>query len=101
MMEKLASAHSIQRMSHAFEVSRSGYYKYLNQGKNGKRYKENTILLSEMMHIWLKNRRAYGSPRLKVALTNMGYKVNPKRIVRLMHINGVKAFWKKKISHHN
>ena len=96
MMEKLASAHNIQRMSHAFEVSRSGYYKYLNQGKNGKRNKENTILLSEMMHIWLKNRRAYGSPRLKTALTNMGYKVNQKRIVRLMQINGIKAFRKKK-----
>jgi transposase InsO family protein len=96
MMEKLASAHNIQRMSHAFEVSRSGYYKYLNQGKNGKRNKENTILLSEMMHIWLKNRRAYGSPRLKIALTNMGYKVNPKRVVRLMHVYGIKAFRKKK-----
>src|ERR1035437_9322866 len=96
MMEKLASAHSIQRMSHAFEVSRSGYYKYLNHGKNGKRNKENTILLSEMMHIWLKNRRAYGSPRLKKALTNIGYKVNQKRVVRLMNINGIKAFRKKK-----
>jgi putative transposase len=96
MMEKLASAHSIQRMCQAFEVSRSGYYKYLNQGKNGKRNKENTILLSEMMRIWLKNRRAYGSPRLKVALTNMGYKVNQKRVVRLMHIYGIKAFRKKK-----
>ena len=96
MMEKLASAHSIQRMSHAFEVSRSGYYKYLNQRKNGKRNKENTILLSEMMQIWLKNRRAYGSPRLKTALTDMGYKVNQKRVVRLMHINGIQAFRKKK-----
>jgi putative transposase len=96
MMEKLASAHSIQRMCHAFEVSRSGYYKYLNQGKNGKRNKENMILQLQMMNIWLQSRRAYGSPRLKEALRNMGYRVNQKRVVRLMHINAIKAFRKKK-----
>jgi transposase InsO family protein len=49
-----------------------------------------------MMNIWLQSRRTYGSPRLKAALTNMGYKVNQKRIVRLMHIHGIKAFRKKK-----
>jgi len=96
MMEKLASAHSIQRMSHAFEVSRSGYYKYLNQGKNGKRNKENMILLLQMMNIWIQSRRVYGSQRLTAALRNMGYRVNKKRVVRLMHINGIKAFRKKK-----
>lgn len=95
-MEKLASSHSIQRMSHAFEVSRSGYYKYLNQLKNGKRNKENILLQKEMMKIWLQGRRVYGSPRITAALTNLGYKVNQKRIVRLMHINGIKAFRKKK-----
>jgi transposase InsO family protein len=96
MMEKLASAHSIQRMCHAFEVSRSGYYKYLSQGKNGKRNKENMILQLQMMNIWIHSRRAYGSPRLKEALRNMGYKINQKHVVRLMHINGIKAFRKKK-----
>jgi putative transposase len=96
MMEKLASSHSIQRMSHAFEVSRSGYYKYLNQLKNGKRNRENILLLKEMMNIWLQSRRVYGSPRIAAALRNLGYKVNRKRVVRLMQINGIKAFRKKK-----
>jgi len=96
MMEKLASAHSVQRMCHAFEVSRSGYYKYLKQRKNGKRNKENIILVLQMMNIWLQSRRVYGSPRLTAALSNMGYKVNKKRIVRLMQVNGIKAFRKKK-----
>jgi transposase InsO family protein len=96
MMEKLASFHSVQRMCHAFEVSRSGYYKYLNHGKNGKRNKENINLHLEMMNIWLQSRRVYGSPRITVALRNMGYRVNQKRIIRLMHINDIKAFRKKK-----
>jgi len=74
-------------MCHAFEVSRSGYYKYLNQGKNGIRNKENMILQLQMMNIWIQNRRAYGSPRLRKTLRDMGYKVNQKRVVRLMHIN--------------
>ena len=96
MMEKLASSHRVQRMCHAFEVSRSGYYKYLNQGKEGKRNKENKILLLQILNIWLQSRRVYGSPRLTAALRNMGYRVNQKRVVRLMHINGIKAFRKKK-----
>jgi transposase InsO family protein len=96
MMEKLASSHSVQRMCHAFEVSRSGYYKYLSQGKNGKRNKKNKILLLQILNIWLQSRRVYGSPRLTAALRNMGYSVNQKRVVRLMHINGIKAFRKKK-----
>jgi transposase InsO family protein len=96
MMEKLASSHRVQRMCHAFEVSRSGYYKYLSRGKNGKRNKENIILLTHLLNIWLQSRRVYGSPRITVALRNMGYRVNQKRIIRLMHINGIKAFRKKK-----
>ena len=96
MMEKLASSHRVQRMCHAFEVSRSGYYKYLSQGKEGKRNKENKILLLQILNIWLQSRRVYGSPRLTAALRKMGYRVNQKRVVRLMHINGIKAFRKKK-----
>jgi transposase InsO family protein len=96
MMEKLASSHRVQRMCHAFEVSRSGYYKYLSREKNGKRNKENIILLTHLLNIWIQSRRVYGSPRLTAALRNMGNKVNQKRVVRLMHINGIKAFRKKK-----
>jgi putative transposase len=96
MMEKLASSHSVQRMCHAFEVSRSGYYKYLNQVKNGKRNKENIVLQLQIMNIWIQSRRTYGSPRLTAALRIQGYRVNQKRVVRLMHINGIKAFRKKK-----
>lgn len=96
MMEKLASAHRVQRMCHAFQVSRSGYYKYLNHGKKGKRNKENILLLEEILNIWMLSRRIYGSPRIKAALTNMGYSVNIKRIVRLMQQNAIQARRKKR-----
>lgn len=91
MMESLASVHRIQRMCHAFQVSRSGYYKYLSQSKNGKRQKENTLLAVEIQTIWLQNRRVYGSPRIKAALKVMGHVVNIKRVVRLMQLNDIKA----------
>jgi transposase InsO family protein len=99
MMEQLASAHRVQRMCHAFEVSRSGYYKYLNQGKNGKRNKENNILSAEILNIWVTSRRIYGSPRITAALRNEGYSVNKKRVERLMKINDIKARRKRK--YHN
>jgi len=95
-MEKLASAHRVQRMCHAFEVSRSGYYKYISKGKNSKRNKENVFYSLEILNIWVTNRRLYGSPRITAALRNMGHKVNRKRVVRLMHTNNIQARRKKK-----
>jgi putative transposase len=96
MMEKLASAHTVQRMCQAFQVSRSGYYKYINKGKQNKRNKEKLLLALEVMNLWIKSRRLYGSPRITAALRKMGYKVNRKRVMRLMHINNIKARRKKK-----
>jgi putative transposase len=96
MMEKLASAHRVQRMCDAFQVSRSGYYKYLNRGKTGKRTQENMLLDVQIQNIWILSRRVYGSPRITAALNKMGYTVNKKRIVRLMHLHDIKALRKKK-----
>ena len=96
MMEKLASAHRVQRMCQAFQVSRSGYYKYLNRGKTGKRNQENMLLDVQIQNIWILSRRVYGSPRITAALNKMGYTVNKKRIVRLMHLHDIKALRKKK-----
>lgn len=96
MMEKLASAHSVQRMSQAFGVSRSGYYKHLSQGINSKRSIENISLSSEIMKVWVLGRRVYGSPRITEAIRKKGHKVNKKRIVRLMKCNHIQAIRKKK-----
>lgn len=96
MMEQLASAHRVQRMCQAFQVSRSGYYKYMNQRKQGKRNKENILLLEEIMNIWLNSRRLYGSLRITAALRNKGFTVNKKRVVRLMQLNDIKARRRKK-----
>ena len=96
MMEKLASAHRVQRMCHAFQVSRSGYYKYINKGKNSKRYKENIFIYLKILEIWILSRRLYGSPKITEELKKNGLIVNRKRIVRLMQINGIQARRKKK-----
>ena len=101
MMEKLASAHRVQRMCQAFQVSRSGYYKYINEGKRSKRSKENIFFALEILNLWISSRRLYGSPRITVALRKMGYRVNRKRVVRLMQINGMQSKEKEEILHHN
>jgi putative transposase len=95
-MEQLASAHRVQRMCQAFQVSRSGYYKYINQLKKGKRNKENILLVEVILNIWINSRRLYGSPKITAALRNEGFSVNKKRVVRLMKLNDIKARRKKK-----
>jgi putative transposase len=96
MIERLSQEHSIERMCRLFSVSRSGYYKYINQGKRTKRSIENNILLRNIFNIWLECRRVYGSPRITMALRQRGYKVNRKRVVRLMQLAEIKAIKKKK-----
>jgi transposase InsO family protein len=96
MMEQLSVEYCIQRMCHAFKVSRSGYYKYLTSGKNSNRSKENILLLLEIRNILLNNRMVYGSPRITVCLKRLGYNINRKRVARLMRENQIKARRRKK-----
>jgi putative transposase len=96
MMEKIAKGHKVQRMCNAFQVSRSGWYKYSNKDNTAKRNKDNAQYLQEIMNIWIKSRRLYGSPRITAALRKLGYKINRKRVVRLMKINNIQALRKKK-----
>jgi len=82
-------------MCRALEVSRGGFYRWLNKFKS-RREIENEELLIEIRKAFKKGRRNYGSPRITKELKEQGRKVNKKRIARLMRENGIRAKTKRK-----
>lgn len=82
-------------MCRVLEVSRGGFYRWLNRIKS-KRDIKNEELLFEIREAYKKGRKAYGSPRVTDELQGKGIKVNEKRVARIMRENGIRAKTKRK-----
>ena len=66
------------------EVSRSGYYSWLNRPES-ERAQENAVLLTHIRAQFERSRQTYGSPRITAALKAEGIGVNEKRVARIMN----------------
>ncbi|WML34397.1 IS3 family transposase [Clostridium sp. OS1-26] len=75
--------YNIKKACKALNVSRAGYYKYLNH-KPSKRDIQNEVLSKEIKQIFEENKGRYGSIRIAKALEQKGIHVNRKRVSRLM-----------------
>ena len=80
-------------MSNIFRVSRSGYYKYLNQ----KTTKQNDIkLMLETKAIHIRSKKSYKSRRLAKSLSKEGYKVGRYKARSLMRKIGLITLQRRK-----
>jgi putative transposase len=70
------------------DVSRSGYYAWLNRGES-KRVKDNALLLNRIRAIHEKSDQTYGSPRITAELRAEGLSVNKKRVAKVMRENNI------------
>ena len=68
-------------------ISRSTYY--FEIGKIDLVAERNQDILKEIKSIFESNKRRYGVRRVHQELINLGYKVNHKRVQRLMHEAGL------------
>jgi putative transposase len=75
--------YNIKKACKTLNVSRSGYYKYLNH-KPSNRDIENEILSKEIKQIFEENKGRYGSVRIAKCLEQKEIHVNRKRVSRLM-----------------
>lgn len=71
-------------------VSRGGYYAWLSRPES-RRSVENRRLMGEIRRIYGEGRGEYGSPMIYGTLRDQNYRVNHKRIARLMHENGLRS----------
>lgn len=88
-MEANRSKFRVTKMARLLEVSKSGFYAYLNRPPSS-RYIENERLLEKIKAIHKKTKHIYGSPRITEELSEQG-SPSRKRVARLMQINGLRA----------
>jgi putative transposase len=82
----------VAAMCHWLEVSRSGYYAWVDRkGTPSTRKQADEALLVEIRSVYREHKRRYGSPRVFRALRGKGRRVGRKRVERLMRQDGLRA----------
>jgi putative transposase len=94
-MQQYADQWSIEEMAAVLNVSRSGYYQYINRTPS-KRRLENERLLTKIKTIHETSRKTYGSPRVHAELLEEGELCSRKRVANIMRQAGIVAKMRKK-----
>lgn len=89
-MKELASEYPLQELAWAFEVSRSGFYRWLKrtEGERARKARELTV---HLQRIHQEKKQRYGSPRMCQQLRKEGIHTSENRVARLMKAAGIKA----------
>lgn len=82
-------------MCRVLEVSRSGYYGWLNRPES-RRSREDRALLVHIRASHKRSRCSYGSPRVYKDLVEDGHKVGHGRVARLMRQEGIRGVQKRR-----
>lgn len=77
-------------MCAVLQVSRSGYYSWLNRSASA-RERANQALVVEIRSIHVRSRQSYGSPRVTAELRASGHVCSENRVARLMRLNGIRS----------
>ena len=85
-----SSVFSVKIMCIVLEVSTSGYHDWKKRPPS--RRKENDLeIMNLIKRIQIDSNGTYGSPRMTEELTAMGYKINEKRVARIMKEHDISA----------
>jgi putative transposase len=82
-------------MSLLFDVSRSGYYRWLNR-KPSERAQEEPRLVAEVKAAHKRNRKTYGAERLQEDLANNGVPIGVHRIKRIKREHDIRCKQRRK-----
>ena len=82
VIHRHTNQYAVNEMCKFFEVSRSGYYKYV---KNLKKPEKNTEIVEKIFQAQMRCKNTYGYRRMKLWLDREGITRNPKTILRIMH----------------
>jgi len=82
-------------MCQVFNVSRSGYYHWINR-KPSKRELERQQIREEIKVLYTESKHRYGSPKITNELRDKGWKVSRPRVARIMRSEGLRSIICKK-----
>jgi len=86
---------SIHRATHLLKVSKSGFYKWSNNGNTNLKNNKIDMKIKHEIHKIAIEFSGYGYRRITKELNNRGYKVNHKRTLRLMREDNLLCLKKK------
>ncbi len=86
--------YSIQKMYRYLKASRSSYYQWCQRDESPRKKKDRQ-LKEQILAIYIKHNKHYGSPRIHDELHDMGIPCSKKRVERLMQDLGIKARFKR------
>src|SRR5271154_5503631 len=89
-MKTLASDYPLQELAWALDVSRSGYYRWLQQPPS-RRAQSAHQLTAQISQIHRQSRNSHGSPRVYQSLRQQGVQTSENRVARLMKSAGLHA----------
>jgi transposase InsO family protein len=90
MVEELSQDYPVKELCAVLEVTRSGYYGWLN-GQETARQIANHLLVQQIRRVYREKKGRYGSPRVTQQLRREGQRCNHKRVERLMRQQGLKG----------
>jgi putative transposase len=96
VIEALKDQHPITRLCSFLEVSRSGYYRDLKQQEQD----PDRELKTAIQAIYLKREKKFGYRRIQGELERQGWKVNHKKVLRLMQTMGLRSIIRRKRKSH-
>lgn len=98
----MSGRYSIISLCVLAQVSRSGYYKWLNHSEGtSTKGKENAIIKQHIKELHTKYRGTYGRKRMCIYLNKLlDFQVNHKRVYRLMKELGLSSVIRKKVYKH-
>lgn len=85
----------IEKMCKVLQVSKSGYYKWLNRTLSNRAIK-NALLIKEIYKIYNMSKYSYGSPRITKELNVQGSKVSHQLVAKLMRRESIRSIIRKK-----
>lgn len=87
----------MEKMCSVLNVSRSGYYKWLQErGKENSYQKRRAALSARISWLFYDNTRRYGSPKITKLLRREGWTVSTRLVSQIMQENGLRACVSKK-----
>ncbi|WP_406678369.1 IS3 family transposase [Moorella sp. ACPs] len=84
----------VETMCRVLKVSRTGYYRWLKRPVSQRRIQDE-IIKEQIVNIYNKSRKTYGSPRIHKQLGREGIHCGKKRVERLMREAGLQAIQKR------
>ena len=80
----------IRALCRTLGVSASGFYAWQTRPAPSPRQQHDDVVRQQLCVAHAASRGVYGSPRLHQALRQAGHRISRKRVIRLMHVEGLR-----------